>query len=272
MKRLWEAIKRGYLRIIEPVADMLVRAGVSPNAITVFGTLCTVTGGVIYAAGHIRTAGWFLGLTALFDVLDGTVARRTGRSSTFGAFFDSTLDRVADGAVLGGLTIFYAREAIAAATGTTRGPALFGILSPVDTNVVMVVVGLAAIVGTFLVSYTRARAEALGIDAKVGVMQRPERVTLLSAPQAFFGLALHGWVLMAIVVLLAATAWLTAYQRMAFVYRMTTPAPEPGSTLADVPNARADAPSAPAAAVPTSARRSRGNPPPASSSPAAPRV
>lgn len=273
MKRLWESIKRGYLRVIEPFADLLVRSGVSPNAITLVGTLCTVTGGVIYGAGHIRTAGWFLGLTALFDVLDGTVARRTGRCSTFGAFFDSTLDRVADGAVLSGLAVFYAREAVHAAGSTPAGPGLLPWLSPVDKNLAMLVVCLAGIVGTFLVSYARARAEALGLDAKVGVMQRPERVTLLSAPQAFFGLALYGWVLMAIVMLLTFTAWLTALQRMAFVYHTTRPtrAMLPGAR-AEAPAARADSPSpvAPPAAVPASARRPRGGPP--SSSPAAPRV
>ena len=89
----------------------------------------------------------------------------------------------------------------------------------------MVVVCLAGIIGTFLVSYTRARAEALGIDAKVGLMQRPERVVLLSAPQAFFGLALDGWVLMAIVVLLTVTAWMTAVQRINFVYKATSKKP-----------------------------------------------
>lgn len=221
MQRLWEAIKRGYLRIIEPVADLLVRSGISPNAITTLGTLCSITGGIIYATGHIRSAGWFLGLTALFDVLDGTVARRTGRSTTFGAFYDSTLDRVADGAVLSGLAVFYTREAIRAAGITPTGTGLVAAISPVDKNVAMVIVCLAGIVGTFLVSYTRARAESLGIDAKVGVMQRPERVTLLSAPQALFGLALHGWVLMLIVGVLSFTAWLTAAQRIAYVRRRT---------------------------------------------------
>ena len=222
MHRLWEAIKRGYLRVIEPVADLLVRLRISPNAITTVGTLCSVTGGIIYGTGHIRTAGWFLGLTALFDVLDGSVARRTGRSSTFGAFYDSTLDRVADGAVLSGLAVFYTREAIRAAGVVPTGSGLVEAISPVDKNVGMVIVCLAGIVGTFLVSYTRARAESLGIDAKVGVMQRPERVTLLSAPQAFFGLALHGWVLMLIVGILSTTAWWTAVQRIAFVHRRTT--------------------------------------------------
>src|SRR5215210_3473871 len=108
MKRLWDGIKAGYLRVIEPFADLLVRSGISPNAITTIGTLFFILGGVIYGTGHIRIAGWVIGLTALFDVLDGTVARRTGRTTTFGAFYDSTLDRVADGAVMAGLTVFYA--------------------------------------------------------------------------------------------------------------------------------------------------------------------
>jgi CDP-diacylglycerol--glycerol-3-phosphate 3-phosphatidyltransferase len=264
MKRVWEAIKRGYLRVIEPVADLLVRLRINPNAITTVGTLCTVTAGVIYGTGHIRTAGWFLGVTALFDVLDGIVARRTGRSSTFGAFYDSTLDRVADGAVLAGLAVFYVREAIRATATVATGPGLFAALSPVDKNVGMVIVCLAGIVGTFLVSYTRARAEALGIDAKVGVMQRPERVTLLSAPQAFFGLALHGWVLMAIVVTLAVTAWITACQRIAYVYARTRGIDD-ADRAAESASPRLAAPSQPPATSGASSSSS-------SSSPAAPRV
>lgn len=203
MLSLWNTIQRGYLRVIEPVAEFLVRRRVHPNTITTVGTLCTMVAGGIFASGHIMTGGWFLGLTALFDVLDGTVARRTGRSSTFGAFYDSTLDRVSDGFLLGGLVVFYA-------------------INPVHQNDVLLVITLLGLVGTFLTSYTRARAESLGLDAKVGLLQRPERITLLSAPQAFFGLALNGWVLAVIVTLLSVTAWITAVQRMLFVYRTTT--------------------------------------------------
>src|SRR5207237_9667078 len=129
----------GYLKVIDPVANWLVRHGVHPNTITVIGTLCTVAGGTIYAMGHISIGGWFLGATALFDVLDGTVARRSNKSSTFGAFLDSTLDRLADGAVLGGLGVFYA-------------------LSPTHRSVPMLVVCLAVIIGSFLSSYTMRRA------------------------------------------------------------------------------------------------------------------
>lgn len=194
--------KAGALRAIDPIVGFLARHKVSPNAITTVGTLLTIAAGVVYGTGHIMTAGWLMGATAFFDVLDGEVARRSNRSTVFGAFYDSTLDRVADGALLGGLLMFYATN-------------------PVHQNIYMVVVCLICIVGTFLISYTRARAEALGIDAKVGMMQRPERVILLSAPQALFGLFWNGWVLMAIIVLLTVTAWITAIQRMVCVYRAT---------------------------------------------------
>ena len=222
MKILPDWIKNGYLRLIDPVADWCVRHGVHPNTITVIGTLCTVVGGVVYGTGHISVGGFFLGLTAIFDVLDGTVARRSGLASTFGAFLDSTLDRLADGFVLGGLAVFYALNQ------THHSWA----------SVPMVVVCLLGLIGAFLTSYTRARAEALGIDAKVGMLQRPERVVLLSVPQAFFGLTLHGVVLATIIVILTVTAWITVYQRVAFVYRATTPtdAPAPvGETAGQAP-------------------------------------
>src|ERR1700694_2515588 len=193
-------VKKGFLRVIDPAVGFLARHNVSPNTITTVGTLLTIAAGVVYATGHIMTAGWIMSATAFFDVVDGEVARRTGRSTVFGAFYDSSLDRVADGALMAGLTVFYATN-------------------PVHHNIYMVVVCLVGIIGTFLVSYTRARAESLGIDAKVGVMQRPERIVLLSAPQALFGLFWNGWVLMSIIILLTVTAWITAVQRIAFVHR-----------------------------------------------------
>jgi CDP-diacylglycerol---glycerol-3-phosphate 3-phosphatidyltransferase len=195
-------LKNGALRGIEPAVGFLARRNVSPNAITTVGTLLTVAAGVVYATGHIMTAGWLMAVTAFFDVIDGAVARRTGRSTVFGAFYDSSLDRVADGALMAGLTVFYATN-------------------PVHHNVYLVLVCLVGIIATFLVSYTRARAEALGIDAKVGVMQRPERIILLSAPQALFGLFWNGWVLIAIIILLTVTSCITAVQRIAFVHHAT---------------------------------------------------
>jgi CDP-diacylglycerol--glycerol-3-phosphate 3-phosphatidyltransferase len=202
------ALRSVFLRVLSPVADFLIERGVSPNAITTFGTVATVIGGGIYARGHIHAAGWVVGLSAICDLLDGHVARRSGRTTAFGAFYDSTLDRIADGAVLGGLALFFARNGVHHAI-------------PNSMSTPMVSVLLLGILGSFLTSYTRARAEGLGIDAKVGILQRPERIFLLAAPQAFFGLALGGWVLITICILLTVTAWITVIQRVLFVYRST---------------------------------------------------
>jgi CDP-diacylglycerol---glycerol-3-phosphate 3-phosphatidyltransferase len=202
MTSIWQSIIRGYLRVIEPVASLLVRLRVNPNALTTLGTICSIAGGVAFAVGRIRLGGFIIGLCAIFDVLDGVVARRTAQSTVFGAFYDSTLDRLADGAVLGGILYFFATDRVHA-------------------NAAIVVLALLGIIGTYLVSYTRARAEGLLIDAKVGVMQRPERVVLISVPQAFFGLAFNGFLLMAVVCILTVTAWVTAVQRILFVRRAT---------------------------------------------------
>ena len=224
MSQLWDAIQAGFLRLIEPVAATLARRRVNPNLLTSVGTFCTVAGGIVYGTGHIRTAGWIIGLTAIFDVLDGAVARRSGRSTVFGAFYDSTLDRLADGVVLGGLAVFYAT-------------------SKLHGSVTMLVIALVGLIASFMVSYSRARAESLGIDAKVGIMQRPERIILLSAPQALFGLALGGRVLAAIVTLLTITACITVIQRILFVYRATTPTDRaPAPARAPEPQAPAPAP------------------------------
>ena len=217
MKALWTSITNTYLRIISPVADLLVRWNVSPNTLTTVGTLCTLGGSVAYGMGHIRTGGWIIGVTAIFDVLDGTVARKSGKSTVFGAFYDSTLDRVADGGVLLGLAYFFAT-------------------SLEYQSLRMVVICFLCLIGTYLISYTRARAEALGLDAKVGIMQRPERLVLLCAPQAFFGVAMGGLVLKGIVILLTVTAWWTAIHRILFVRKATLhPVAAPLRVVSDLP-------------------------------------
>lgn len=203
MLKFWHAIKAGYVRLIEPVVEWSIRHRVPPNVITTIGTAWACAAGVLFAFGHIAIAGWTLGLTAFFDVVDGTVARRTGTSTTFGAFYDSTLDRLADGVLLGGLAFFYA-------SGTPHG------------SRTMVVVAMTGMLATFLTSYTRARAEALGIEMRgVGLMERPERIALLAAPQAFFGLSFDGWILRLVVTVLAVTALITFIQRVRHVERAT---------------------------------------------------
>ncbi len=198
---LWHWIRRSYLQLIEPIIGWCVRAGISPNALTVMGTLACGVSGVLFATGNIRAGGWTLGLTAFFDVIDGAVARATGRSTVFGAFLDSTLDRVADAMLLGGIAYFFSRP------GAHYSPA-------------MVAVALVAVSAVQITSYTRAKADALSIDLKgVGALERPERITILAAPQAFFGLMWGGWVLRSVVILLAASAIWTVVQRVRHVAR-----------------------------------------------------
>ena len=161
-----------------------------------------MTGGAIYATGHIRTGGWVLGVTALFDVLDGTVARRTGRSTAFGAFYDSTLDRVADGFVLGGFAVFFATRA-------GRG------------RVGMVVVSVLGLIGTFSRA-TRGRAPRRSAWTRAsGCCSAPSGWCCSRRRRRSSGSRSDGLVLSAILVLLTVTAWLTVAQRIGAVYRAT---------------------------------------------------
>jgi CDP-diacylglycerol--glycerol-3-phosphate 3-phosphatidyltransferase len=200
---LWHAIRDGYLRLTEPLIAWCVRVGISPNTLTVLGTLCCGVAGAMFAAGWIHAAGWTLGLTAFFDVIDGAVARASGKATVFGSFFDSTLDRVADALLFGGIAFFFA----------SPGP---------HYSLIMVAVAMTALSAVQITSYTRAKADALAVDLKgVGALERPERITLLAAPQAFFGLLWGGWVLRGVVLLLAAAAVWTVIQRVRHVARAT---------------------------------------------------
>ena len=198
MKILPDWLKNGYLRVIDPDANWLVRRGVHPNTITAIGTACTVAGGIIYGFGHIRTGGWFLSMTALFDVLDGTVARRSNKSSTFGAFLDSTLDRFSDAALFLGLLAYYAS---------------------LGAHYQEIVLLGAALTGSLATSYARARAEGLGLKDEVGFFTRTERIILLA-----IGLLIGHWHSYAMVVVLwiiAVLSNLTALQRIYHVWRQT---------------------------------------------------
>ena len=199
----WHWIVRAYLRLIDPLVDAGVRLGVSPNALTLIGTAVAIGVGGLFAAGRMHLAGWTLGLLAFFDVIDGAVARRAGRTTPFGGFLDSTMDRVADGALLGGIVAFYAMHPHPA----DRGPLMLG-------------VALLALVAIQLTSYTRAKADLLGVDlAGVGWFERPERITLLAAPQAFFGLRWEWAVFDLVVAVLALAAVVTVGQRLRHVAR-----------------------------------------------------
>jgi CDP-diacylglycerol--glycerol-3-phosphate 3-phosphatidyltransferase len=202
-----EPLKNWFLNAIDPIADGMIRAGFTPNVITTLSIVVLLGAGAGYALGWVRTGAALLLLSGLLDLLDGKVARRAGQSSRFGAFYDSSMDRLGEGALFSGIGIFYIRSVMGSAG--ERLPVLgLGLC-------------FAALVGSFLVSYTRARAEGLGLEAKVGVAQRAERIVFLGAPTLIWGAGPGGWLLLGILVWLTVVSWITVIQRIAHVWRVT---------------------------------------------------
>src|SRR5882762_9154964 len=109
-----QRVKDGFVGLTGPMARALIRSGVHPNTITTLGTLLVIGAGVAFGYGRIRLAGGLLLLSGVFDILDGQVARQSGKTTTFGAFYDSTLDRVGEGAVFAGLLFYFLRAGIPA--------------------------------------------------------------------------------------------------------------------------------------------------------------
>jgi CDP-diacylglycerol--glycerol-3-phosphate 3-phosphatidyltransferase len=195
-------LRSGFVGAIRPLMDALVRRRVHPNVITTLGFLVTVGAGACFFFGHMGWGGFLVLLGGVFDILDGYVARGTGLASPFGSFYDSTLDRVSEIVVFLGLF------------------SLYGGGRPDLGEPWMVYVVALALGGSLMVSYTRARAEALGLDCKVGMMQRPERVVLLGLA-GLLGTRWNGVVLTWVLVVMAALTNLTAFQRIVWVYRHT---------------------------------------------------
>src|SRR5258705_5385135 len=165
-----QRVKDGFVRLLGPLARLLITSGVHPNTITTVGTLVVVGSGVAFGTGAVRLGGSLLLISGILDLLDGQVARQGGKITAFGAFYDSTLDRVGEAAVFAGLIFYF-----------SNGPL------PADMKPRALAVGLVALVASLLVSYTRARAEALGVENKVGIAPRAERILLLGVPAVVLG-------------------------------------------------------------------------------------
>lgn len=176
--------------ITHPIARFLGKLGLHPNTVTLLGFFLNVGAGMILATGHLVLGGAFLLIASSVDSLDGALARVSGAKSRFGAFLDSTLDRLSESALLFGLLIWLVRQ------GAT-----------LEIYLIFLV-----LLGSVMVSYTRARAEGVGYDCKVGVLTRLERV-------AVFGVGLIiGWVRPTLIVMTVFT-WFTVFQRVWHVYR-----------------------------------------------------
>jgi CDP-diacylglycerol---glycerol-3-phosphate 3-phosphatidyltransferase len=180
-------------RLAESIVAPLAAAGITPNTITVAGLF--LNGGVawVLSTGRLQLGGGLLLLAGAFDMLDGALARRTKSPSTFGAFLDSTLDRYSEAVIMIGLVYVSTERA--------------------DTLAVTLI--LALLTGSFLVSYTRARAEGLGLECKVGLLQRPERIIILALGLIFNELT-H------ILIALVALTNFTVAQRIFHVWRLTS--------------------------------------------------
>jgi CDP-diacylglycerol---glycerol-3-phosphate 3-phosphatidyltransferase len=215
MRFLPSSLRDQGTRLLIPVLDLFVRTGVSPNTVTTTGFLVTVSAGVAFFHGNLQVGGFLVLLGGFFDVVDGYVARRTDRVTRFGSFYDSTLDRVSEVVVFLGV---------------------FSLYNGSEPNIGepwMVYVVALAMAGSLLVSYTRARAEAMGIDCRVGLMQRAERVILLGAATLFFGSWQAGLVLTWVMFAMAILTNLTALYRVYWVFRHTRAQP---ATLRGVPH------------------------------------
>ena len=203
--------------VLDPVVGWLARTGTRPDQVTVLGTLLSVAAGLAFFQGRFRLASGLLLASGLCDILDGQLARHLGGSSRFGAFFDSTLDRLAEAAVLAGIMGFYLRNLVALVFQSSEALAQIALgLEPV-TWAIMAFTALLALVASYMVSYTRARAEGLGLECNVGWFERPERLALL----IIAGMLKVFWAMSAALLLLAVLSFWTATQRVRHVWKLT---------------------------------------------------
>jgi len=176
--------------ITDPIARLLARLGFMPNTLTLIGFLMNLAVAVILSQGQMRWGAVAFFLASAFDGLDGALARKLGRVSRFGAFLDSTVDRLSEAAVFLGLLVWY----------TGQGA---------KQEIVLI---YATIVGSLMVSYSRARAEGLGMDCKVGLLTRMERSIVLFVGLLLEQVTITLWIM-------AVLTNFTALQRMAYVWR-----------------------------------------------------
>ena len=182
---------------VVPLAHVLAAWGITANSLTIAGAILNGAVAAVIAVGGFPLAGVLLLTVNALDLLDGAVARASGRASPFGAFLDSTLDRYAEAVVFIGLVAWFASQ------GNLRGEILT----------------VVALVGSLMVSYTRARAEGLGLHGEVGLLARPGRLILLAAGLVLAAVPPLAWTLDAVVALLAVLTNLTAAQRGWYVWQ-----------------------------------------------------
>jgi len=217
LTRAKDRLRRGAHAALHPVVAGLARIGVQPDHLTVAGCVISAAAALAFFEGGFRLASALLCVSGVCDILDGELARERGASSVFGAFLDSTLDRLADALVLAGIAGFYLEHLLELAYAPSRVLAELSHGLEPRTWAILTLTAILALIGSFLVSYTRARAEGLGLECRVGWFERPERLVLLIVAGLFgVGPVMPG----ALIVLTLLSYW-TAAQRVAHVHRGT---------------------------------------------------
>lgn len=203
-------VQRRARQMAEHVVRPFAALPISPNVVSLIGVALSGAAATAIALGPLRIGGICVLLASIFDMFDGAVARVQHKSSVFGAFLDSTLDRYAEGALLLGVILHAMRVEHAGTTLTWT-----------------VALAYVAAILSLVVSYTRARAEGLGLECKVGLMERPERVVLLGAGLLIGNDAWLLWVLVALVV----TTGITGLQRILHVRHVSSLASTPATRV-----------------------------------------
>jgi len=204
MNLIPQSVKDGFVRAVRPLARALIRGGVTPNALTTMGLLVVLAAAAAFAHRDVRLGGLLLLFSGLFDILDGEVARQGNMGTVFGALYDSTLDRLGEAALFAGLALFFLNGGV-----------------PPARETLAVAMAIVALVSSLLVSYTRARAEGLGIDCRVGIAARTERLLAIGLPTLLFGAGPEGALVFWIVVVLAVVTAVTVVQRMVHVAQVS---------------------------------------------------
>ena len=209
---LSEKNKLWFSNLVAPMGGTLDRLGVHANTLSLSGLVLSAGAGWVYGAGSFFWGSWLVVLAGVCDILDGQVARRNGTTSSFGAFLDSTLDRISELLIFLGLAWFFARGA-----GWVPPSAPEMGLNLESGAVILILWALAS---SYLVSYTRARAEGLGVQCKVGALQRPERIVLLILGSWLACIPNVGpFMMLACIFIIAALSTFTVIQRMVHVNR-----------------------------------------------------
>ena len=212
-----ERLKRVAHVALQPLTGVLARIGVGPDGVTVMGLLASLVASLAFFEGYFQLGASMLALSGLCDILDGELARRSGHLSRFGAFLDSTLDRLSDGIVLAGIAGFYLVHLTELVLDPSQAVAEISRGLEPRTWAVVSLTAVLAMLGSFMVSYTRARAEGLGLECRVGWFERPERMVLLIVAGAF-GV---GRIMSLALILLALLSFATAAQRVVHIWKNT---------------------------------------------------